>query len=584
MLFADRGPESIVGLIINETHATPDSGEALMERRFAVVMAADIVGYSRMMGADEIGTLTRVQNWLNQLLKPVVTRYDGRIVKLMGDGALIEFTQPLHAVRSAITIQDLTRNREKDTPEPNRITLRIGINMGDILGDGEDIFGDDVNIAARLEGMAPPGGLLISQRVWEAIDQEQQTHFFDNGTRKFKNIAKAIAVWSWPIKLPTARANQLPRVHLRSLAGNSEDERRLAVDLCAEIRSHLARLTGLEVVETIENAHFLIDGSLRQAPSRYRIQARLLCCESDRQLWADRFDEATDDPFDMVDAVAPRLVMAVRRQVLIADAARLQNRPLDELSMTELMALAGASFFNPTFEGWQGAGLLAEQVLELAPDHFMAQAMAAAGLGLAHPLYTHQATPVAVLEKAFERIIAGLRHHHRSDMLHAVHCGLLLFGLGRHREAEAAARRSLEINPQDTMGLCLLAATQAFSDQAEAACRSAEQAVAINPADPFLHLHCRMAGYAHLEAGQAAMAVDWLNRADQLAPGLPPNLIALARAHQQNGETDEAVVAVQRLLRSEPGFRISQIQPLPYREPGQWDRFTESLRAAGAPE
>lgn len=566
------------------SEATSPGDPLLMERRLSVVMAADVVGYSRMMGADEMGTLRRVRRWMSEVLDPAVRAHGGRIIKLMGDGALMEFGQPLAAVRSAITIQEQTRLQEQDEPEASRIMLRIGINRGEIVCDGDDIFGDDVNIAARLEGMAPPGGLLISERVWEAIDQEHQAHFFDNGPRKFKNIARAIAVWSWPVKLPTARADQLPRVHVRSLSGGSDSERGLADDLSDEIRIHLARLTGLEVVETLDSAHYQIEGSLRQAPGRFRIQARLLCCESDRQLWAERFEEASDDPFAMLDAIAPRLVMAVRRQVLIADAARLQNRALDELSVKELMALAGSRFFTPTFEGWQAAGSLAEQALELAPDQFMAQAMAAAGLGLAHPLYTDQATPFPVLELACDRIAAGLRCHQRSDMLHAVHCGLLLFGRGLHREAEAAARRSLEINPQDTMGLCMLAATLVFSTRAEAGCEAAEQAVAINPADPFLHLHCRMAGYGHLEAGRAGTALDWLNRADHLAPGLPPNLIALARAHHMLGETKEAARVVEQLLRSSPDFRISRAQPLPYAESDGWNRFKVALRAAGAPD
>lgn len=332
-----------------------------------------------------------------------------------------------------------------------------------------------------------------------------------------------------------------------------------------------------------DGAHFRFSGTVRLGVSRCRLSAQLLGAESGRQVWAERYDELTDDPFAIVDACAPRIVMSVRRQVASEDAARLRDRPLDELSATELMALGGASFFNPTYEGWRGGGVLAEHALQVAPDHFMALAMAAAGLGLADPLYGHQGTPPSVQSLALERIEEALRRQNRSDMLHAVHAGLLLYGSRRHRAAEAAARRSLEVNDAYNMGLWMLAAAQVFGGDPQAGCDSAVQAVAVNDSDPYLHLYSRVAGYGHLEAGRTQEAADWFGRADQLAPGLTPNLMAMAVASHRLGDRLASQEAIDRLRRAEPGFRVADAHPLPYAEAAAWERYREDLLAAGAP-
>ena len=353
-----------------------------MERRLTAILAADVVGYSRLMESNEMGTFARLKELREKLVAPAVANYAGRVVKLTGDGFLAEFASAAQAVHCAIELQKGMAAREATTPEKERVVLRIGINLGNIILEDGDIYGDGVNVAARLEGMAEPGGVLISQSVQENAAPSVQTTFFDNGERKFKNIARAIRVWSWPNRLSSLRGEGKPRLFLAAFEGHSEVEQRFANDLGHEIKSCLSRLTGLELTENCTRAHYVVEGAVRIVEGRHRIFARLLSAEEEKQIWSERYDERCDSLFDVLDRCAPRIAMSVRRRVAADDAQRLAGRPLDELSVEELLALAGVSFFTPTKDGWRGGGVVSEQILELQPQNFMALMMAGSDLEL----------------------------------------------------------------------------------------------------------------------------------------------------------------------------------------------------------
>ena len=552
------------------------------KRRLAAIVIADVVGYSRLVGADEIGALAGLRAHRGELIDPLIARHGGRIVKTMGDGLLLEFASVVAAVQCSIEVQEGMSRRNAGIPDDRRIAFRIGINLGDIIIEGDDIFGDGVNVAARLEALADPGGLLVSQTVHESVAGKLDAVFLDNGEREFKNIAKPIRVWSWPRRLPVLRAESKPRIFVAEFQGRGEQEARLAADLADELRAHLARLTGLEIATDRRKAHYIAEGGVRLAAGRSRVFARLTAVERDQQIWSDRYDEDTDDPFDILDRCAPRMAMSVRRRVADDDAARLANRPLDELSLEELLALAGVSFFTPTKAGWQGGGEIAEQALELEPKNFMALAMAAAGLGAAELLYGIRKPEDAVIDLAFRRIEEALRLNSRSDMLHATHALLLLYARRRHRDAAAAARRSLELNPEYNMGLWALGAVQVFTGECDAGAESATRAVNIDIRDPYVHLYSRTAAYGHLGAERYDEAIDWFQKANQLAPGLPPNLAGLAVSRWLDGDEVGARDAVVRLLEEESKFRPGETCPLPFRDIAVWDRFVGALRAAGA--
>jgi adenylate cyclase len=559
-------------------------GQSRMERRLTAILAADVVGYSRLMEVNELTTFARLKGLRDQFIIPSAESHRGRVVKLTGDGVLIEFASAADAVRCAIKLQNGIADREAETPESERILLRIGINLGNVILDGGDIYGDGVNVAARLEGMAEPGGVLISQSVQESAAPSVNATFFDNGERKFKNIARAIRVWSWPKRLSSLRAEGKPRVFLVQFEGRGEAEERFATDLGHELKACLSRLTGLELTANRAKAHYLLEGAVHVSAGRYRIFSRLLSTEEDKQIWSERYDERCDSVLDLLDSCAARVAMSVRRRVAADDAARLSGRPLDELSVEELLALAGVSFFTPTKEGWFGGGVISEQILELQPKNFMALMMAGSGLGTAEFLYGFGRPDEAVLTVAIRRVEEAVRLNNKSDVIHTAHSLLLLFGRGRHANAKAAAMRSHELNPDFNMAMWALGAAQVFSGEPDAGAESAMRAVAIETRDPYVHLFSRVAGYGHLDSGRLEEARAWFQRADQLAPGVGPNLAALAVTCWRAGDHHGAKDAVAALLDSEPDFGIGRCCPLPYRNPALWLKFAETLRCAGAPD
>jgi adenylate cyclase len=547
-------------------------------------MAADVVGYSRLMERDEAGTLTRLKSLHNAIVQPILVRHGGRLFKRMGDGILVEFGTASNAVHCAMALQLAVAEHQAAIPASERLIFRIGLNQDQVIVEADDVYGDAVNVAARLEGMADPGGVLVSQTVHDAVADNRACVFFDNGQRKFKNISRPIRVWSWPRPLPSLRAQGKPRVYVAHFLGSSPDEVRTGTDLGDALKAHFARLTGLEVAADRAQAHYLVEGTARIAPGRARILARLVAVDADRQLWSERYDENTDDHFEIVDRCVPRMAMSVRRRVAADDAARLANRPIDELSLEELLAHAGVSFFTPTKAGWHGGGEIAEHALELDPKNFMGLAMAAAGLGLADFMYDLREPEQAVTELAFKRTEEALRINARSDMLNVVHALMLLHARKRHRDAAAAARRSLEFNPEYNMGLWALGAAQIFAGEFEAGAPNALRAVNIDIRDPYVHLYSRVVAYGHLCAGRYDDAVDWFQRADQLAPGVPPNLLGLIASQQLAGDKEGARGALSRLLEQKPALNLRDVHPLPYREQGRWIDFVDTLRRAGVPE
>lgn len=444
---------------------------AELQRRLATIVALDVVGYSRLMGVDETGTFTAFRAHRAELTDPLISRHDGRIVKTTGDGLLLEFPSVLDAVQCSIEIQDGMSKRNADVPNDKRIIFRIGVNLGKIIFEDGDIFGDGVNIAARLEGMAEPGGILLSQAVNDSIEGKLEAVFAENGAKKFKNIAKPIRVWSWPRRLPANRQDLKPFVLVSQFEGPSEEEKQLASDIGKELTTVLSQLTGLEVTLDQRKAQYEVHGSVRQAGGRCRVSAQLIGVDGDKQIWAERYDVESIDPFEVLDRCVNRIVMSVRRRIAADDAARLTDIALDEMSLEQLLSAAGVSFFTPTKDGWLTGGVIAEQALQRAPKNFMALAMAAAGGGLAEVFFGFRKPDDAVIGTAFQQIEEARRQTSKSDMLLCTYSGLLLYARARHEEAAAAAQRALQLNPGFNMGALVSGRCRGFCGRLRKGCR-----------------------------------------------------------------------------------------------------------------
>ena len=258
-------------------------------RRLSAILAADVVGYSRLMGADEAGTLARLKTLRHDLIDPAIGEHQGRIVKTTGDGLLVEFASVVDAVDGAVKLQRAIAERNDTIPDDRRIVFRIGVNLGDVIVDGDDIHGDGVNVAARLEGLCEPGGVLISQTVHDSIAGKLEATFVDNGERAFKNIANPIRVWSWPDPLPDAEhqaaadgRDRKPHVLVSDFEARGDNESDLADGIRDELAASFARQTGLLVTTDRDEADYMVRGSVRMAGQRCRVAAQLIGIDGER--------------------------------------------------------------------------------------------------------------------------------------------------------------------------------------------------------------------------------------------------------------------------------------------------------------
>jgi TolB-like protein/class 3 adenylate cyclase len=325
-------------------------------RRLAAILAADVVGYSRLMGEDEAGTALGVRAH-REAARPIVTGFGGRIVKTTGDGFLLEFPSVVAAVECAIAIQKLMIQRNVQTPEAKRIVYRVGVNLGDVLIEGEDILGDGVNIAARLEGLCEPGSVLISGTAYEHTRGRIDAEFVDLGEKDLKNIARPVRVYALrvgqdaaPTPIPaTVNRQGPPRLSivvlpLANIGGDPEQEH--FVDGVTEsLTTDLSRIRGAVViarntaftykgkpfdVKTIGrelNVRYVLEGSVQRGGSRMRVNMQLIDAEAGNHLWAERFDKPLADLFDMQDEIVARLAGALNAELVAAEARRAEQAP-----------------------------------------------------------------------------------------------------------------------------------------------------------------------------------------------------------------------------------------------------------------
>ncbi len=343
--------------------------EAHTNRRLSAILAADVVGYSRMMGADEAGTLSLLKHHREAVFDPAVARHNGRVVKLIGDGTLVEFASVVDAVNCALAIQRAVKAETK----PAGIKLRIGVNLGDVIIDGDDIYGDGVNIAARLEPLAEPGGVCVSSIVNESVGNRIGVAFKDGGEVSVKNIERPIRVWKWhpdgdpvvPRPAVTASASEMARPEPPSIAvlpfnnmsGDPEQEY-FSDGITEDIITDLSKVAGLMVIA--RNSSFgykgkspdirivgrelgvrsVLEGSIRRAGNRVRITAQLIDAATGGHVWADRFDRDLTDIFAVQDEVTQQIVEALKIKLTPSEEARIANTPTRSLEAHDLFLKA----------------------------------------------------------------------------------------------------------------------------------------------------------------------------------------------------------------------------------------------------
>jgi TolB-like protein/class 3 adenylate cyclase len=604
------------------------SGERV-ERRLAAILAADVAGYSRLIGDDEEGTLAALRAIRRELGDPKVAEHRGRIVKTTGDGLLIEFASVVDAVRCAAEVQSAMARRNAGVAPEKRIELRIGIHQGDVVVEDGDIFGDGVNVAARLEAMAEPGGICVSARVQEDALGRLDLGFEDLGEQALKNIARPIRAYriafrdpppltgqvataqpqrvereapALPLPLPLPDKPSLAVLPFQNMSGDPEQEY-FADGMVEEITTAIARLPWLFV--TARNSSFtykgravdvkqvarelgvryVLEGSVRKAGNRVRITGQLIDAASSNHIWADRFDGVLDDIFQLQDQVASSVVGAIEPRLRQFEIERSSRKQTESLDAYDLYLRALAQFNCYTEEGLAKAIVLLRQDLALDPSY----APAAGLVGWCRINQAVQGWGAIVPDDIAEaiRLARQAIEASRDDPDTLWRAGYTVFYLaGETAPAEAAIDRALMLNPNGANAWIVRGMIYGLRNQPEAAIAAAERAQRLSPFDPLGFLSAAVLAGSHFLTGRFEQTIEWCDRCLHDQPRFTPAHRGKIAALAHLGRMAEARAEVSRLLAIDPGATIARFRANAARSaaPEFLDDVSAGLRLAGMPE
>ena len=550
-------------------------------RRLAAIIAADVAGYSRLMGADEEGTLAELKAIRRELSDPKVREHRGRIVNTTGDGLLIEFSSVVDAVRCAVEVQHAMAERNVDVPPDRRIELRMGINLGDIIKDGRDIFGDGVNVAARLEALAEPGGICVSRVVRDQVRDKLAFSFEDMGEQQVKNIARPVHVYRVLIDKPASAKALLPLPDKPSIAvlpfqnmtGDAEQD--YFVDgVVEEIITAISRLPWLFVIARNSSftykgravdvkqvarelgVRYVLEGSVRKGGNKVRITGQLIDAASGAHIWADRFDGALDDIFELQDQVASGVVGAIEPKLRSAEIERAIRKPTENLGAYDLYLRALAQFWKWTPDGWSEAVDLLRRALDIDPSY-----ATAAGLFAWCRVVEQTRRLVSAQERDEASRFARLaveKGNEDPDALWMGGWGMLMLA-GEHAAGMSAMERSLALNPNSALASCFFGWAQSYRHQSQRAIEALERARRLSPLDPQPWVFYGGLAHAHFAAGRWGEAIEWADRALHAQPRMTAVVGVKAAACSHLGRAEEARAYVSRYLELRPGSTIGNV-------------------------
>jgi adenylate cyclase len=600
---------------------------ARVERRLAAILAADVVGYSRLMGLDEVGTLAALKAHRREIVDPAITGHHGRIVKTTGDGMLVEFGSAVDAVNCAMTVQKAMADRNDTSVfNPNggpRIVFRIGINVGDIIIDDDDMFGDGVNVAARVEAECEPGGVCLSANAFEQIRGKTSFAFDNMGERQLKNIDRPVRVYfartgepkigvqseqatsptlldkGMPLPLPDKPS--IAVLPFENMSGDPEQEY-FADGIVEDITTALSRVKWFFVTARTSTfiykgkaidirqvgrdlgVQYVLEGSVRRSGKRVRVTAQLIEASSGDHLWADKYDGAIEDIFDLQDQIVEKLIGAIEPKLRVSEIARVRGKRPENLNAFDLMLQALPKQLTMTADGFAGAIELLDRAIEIAPDYAQALGNCAWCRAL-RPLHGLSADPARDL-----------------------------------REASQLARRALEADPEDPLALRMVAITVVVvGKDYSAGLDFIDQSLAVDANSAFAWA---MRGWINLWAGDPAPAISDLEKAIRLSPfdqwasgymngmalalnltGHSEDALRWARkcmqanpnwsaSHRQlvaslflSGRHAEAREAAKAFLKVEPSFTVTAwSKTAPFRGTPEHEHLFEALRFAGLPK
>jgi adenylate cyclase len=567
-------------------------------RRLAAILAADVAGYSRLMGADEEGTRERLQAHLQELVNPKIGEHRGRIVKNTGDGFLAEFASVVDAVRCAVEFQRGMAERNGSVQPDKRVHFRVGINLGDVIAEEHDIFGDGVNVAARLEALAEPGGICTSRMVRDNVRDKLDYAFEDRGEQQVKNIARPVRVYALrpegmagvsttsassatsspsPAAAPRLSIVVLPFANL----SNDPEQQYFADGITEDVTTDLSRLANMFVIsrntaftyrdKSINTkqigrelgVRYVLEGSVRRSGNRVRVNAQLIDAETDAHLWAERLNGDTSDLFALQDEITSRIANALGVELIAAEAAR----PTEHPDVLDYVLRGRAVLLKPqTPDTYREAIKLFEHASALDPQSVEAEGRLSIAL-TGRVLDGMSDAPAVDITRAERLVEQTLAASPRSALAHFAK-GHMLRAQGRYGEAIPEYEAAVASNRNSAYAISALGYCKFFTGSIEEVIEDQQRAIHLSPRDPSIFGFYLLIGLVHLLQSHTDEAIVWFEKARNASPAHPTVRSGLASAYALRGDTERAaaeLVEARRVSADDRYISITRLKAARYR-------------------
>lgn len=585
------------------------SSNERVQRRLVAILAADVVGYSRLMERDETGTLADLKGRWKDVVEPIVDRHEGRIFKAIGDAILVEFGSAVGAVECAFEMQEAMAAANGEGSPDRQIVLRIGIHLGDVMVEGSDLYGDGVNVASRIEGLAPPGGMAISDGVHEHVRGRLSENFVDGGLREVKNIERALRIWTWSPAVDQAgvagaepapaRAAAQDRPSIAVLPfdnmSGDPDQGYFADGITEDIITDLSKVSGLFVIARNSSfaykgmAHdirkvsqelgvrYVLEGSVRRAANRIRINAQMIDGVTGGHLWAERYDRDLEDIFAVQDEVTRTIVTALKVKLTASEEARRESHSKIDPEVYDLLVRARQVALQLRPEAAAEARAMLERAIELDPQVALAYGRLSV-MYFAEYVNRWNNASEDNLTKARELARKAIDTDDSEPQGH-IALAIVLTWTRHWEEAEKAAERAVALAPNLADAYTSLGNVRDFQGRHEDAAALYTRAHRL---DPQFDLSLHFLGRALLALGRYNEAEIAFKRRLSLAPHSDMSRFYLACLYGLTGRYDESRRYWRETLDVNPDFSVEHLkQILPYKDPGQVDRLIDGLRQAG---
>jgi TolB-like protein len=593
--------------------------EERVQRRLAAILAADVVGYSRLMGADEAGTLARLKQLRQDVFEPHTKNFGGRLFKTTGDGLLIEFPSAVDAVNHAVAVQQALAAANAGVSDNQLLAFRIGISLGDVIVEGDDLYGNGVNVAARMEGLAEPGGICVSHTVFEHAGAAVEVGFDDLGPQEVKNIAEPVR--SYRVRLPDADADlnaggsqpvapsalassdkpAIAVLPFDNMSGDSDQEY-FADGMTEDIITALSKFRWLRVIARNSTfgykgkaadirqiaselgARYVLEGSVRRSGQRLRITAQLIDAATGDHLWAERYDRSLEDIFDLQDEITDTIVGRLEPELGAAERHRVERKPRTNLQAWDCYHLGMSNFYKFTVEGNLEAQSLLKRSFELDPEFGDAHAWWAYAVVLGM-VYWDTEPGDALLDEALAAANRALAIDDQNAVFYMIMARTAL-AQRDYTGSLAGNEAAVRLNPTLAVAHCAMGDALAYEGRFEESIGQFEKAIALSPNDPQVWAFLTYGALALIFKEDFETALEWTERASVIPNRQYWTLAHMAVALAHLERPDEAARAAARLLGEQPDFSCAFAEKKLFyiKRPEQLALYMDGLRKAGVAE